>query len=202
MKANKDRSVNFEDSVSIAAIKFIKDNKTVIDPTLGVYELAFRNVKEDITKMEPAFHTLPLVLQTQFRTYGVDSSEAERLAPRLKSMKSILKKLYDAGVPIVAGTDMGFPGFSLARELEIYVEASLSPGQALRTATIIPAQVMGLAQKTGSVKIGKNADLVIIDGNPLTNISNVRQVKVVVKGGKVYDPVTLHKMVGFNVAAN
>jgi imidazolonepropionase-like amidohydrolase len=176
MKKNKDRSINFEDSVSVAAIKFIKDHNTVIDPTIGVYELAYRNVKDDITKMEPAFYTLPL----------------------LKSMKMIVKKLYDAGVPIVAGTDMGFPGFSVARELEIYVEAGLTPAQALKTGTITPAEVMGLGKQTGSVTVGKNADIIIVDGNPLTNISSVRNVKVVIKGGRVYNPVTLHRMVGFS----
>ncbi|QHS56115.1 amidohydrolase family protein [Mucilaginibacter sp. 14171R-50] len=198
MKKNKDRSVNFDDSVSIAAIKFIKDHNTVIDPTVGVYELAYRNVKEDITKLEPAFNTLPLPLQTQFRTYGEDSATVERIAPMLKSMKMIVKKLYDAGVPIVAGTDMGFPGFSVDRELELYVEAGLTPAQALKTGTITPATVMGLDKQTGSVTVGKNADIIIVDGNPLTNISSVRNVKVVIKGGKVYDPDMLHKMVGFS----
>jgi imidazolonepropionase-like amidohydrolase len=198
MKKNKDRSINFDDSVSVAAIKFIKDHNTIIDPTIGVYELAYRNVKDDITKMEPAFYTLPLALQTQFKTYGEDSATVAKIAPMLKSMKKIVKKLYDAGVPIVAGTDMGFPGFSVARELEIYVEAGLTPAQALKTSTITPAQVMGLGKQTGSITVGKNADIIIVDGNPLTNISNVRNVKVVIKGGKVYNPVTLHRMVGFS----
>jgi imidazolonepropionase-like amidohydrolase len=198
MKRNKDKSINFEDSTSVAAIKFLKDHHTVIDPTLGVYEMAYRNVKDDITKLEPAFYTLPLPLQTQFKTYGEDSASAARMEPMLKGMKAILKKLYDAGVPIVAGTDMGFPGFSVARELEIYVEAGLTPAQALRTGTITPAQVMGVAAETGSVTVGKNADLIIVDGNPLQNISSVRNVKVVIKAGKVYDPGTLHKMVGFS----
>jgi imidazolonepropionase-like amidohydrolase len=198
MKKNKDRSVNFEDSVSVAAIKFIKDHNTVIDPTVGVYELAYRNVKDDITKLEPAFNTLPLPLQTQFRTYGQDSATVAKIAPMLNSMKMIVKKLYDAGVPIVAGTDMGFPGFSVARELEIYVEAGLTPAQALKTGTITPAEVMGLGKETGSITVGKNADIIIVDGNPLTNISNVRNVKVVIKAGKVYDPGVLHKMVGFS----
>ncbi|MBB5395583.1 amidohydrolase family protein [Mucilaginibacter sp. AK015] len=197
MKKNKDRSVNFDDSVSIAAIKFIKDHNTVIDPTVGVYELAYRNVKDDINKLEPAFNTLPLPLQTQFRTYGEDSATVARIAPMLKSMKMIVKKLYEAGVPIVAGTDMGFPGFSVDRELELYVEAGLTPAQALKTGTITPATVMGLDKRTGSVTVGKNADIVIVDGNPLINISSVRYVKVVIKGGKVYDPGALHKMVGF-----
>ncbi|RYU91113.1 amidohydrolase [Mucilaginibacter terrigena] len=198
MKKNKDRSVNFDDSVSVAVIKFIKDHHTVIDPTVGVYELAYRNVKDDITKLEPAFYTLPLALQTQFKTYGQDSATVARIAPMLKSMKMIVKKLHDAGVPIVAGTDMGFPGFSVARELEIYVEAGLTLAQALKTGTITPAEVMGLDKQTGSIAAGKIADIIIIDGNPLINISNVRNVKVVIKGGKVYDPGVLHRMVGFS----
>ncbi|MFA6248803.1 MAG: amidohydrolase family protein [Mucilaginibacter sp.] len=198
MKKNKDRSVNFDDSVSVAAIKFIKDHNTVIDPTVGVYELAYRNVKDDITRLEPAFNTLPLPLQTQFKTYGEDSATVAKIAPMLGSMKMIVKKLYDAGVPIVAGTDMGFPGFSVARELELYVEAGLTPAQALKTGTITPAEVMGLGKQTGSIATGKNADIIIVDGDPLTNISNVRNVKVVIKAGKVYDPGTLHRMVGFS----
>jgi imidazolonepropionase-like amidohydrolase len=93
---------------------------------------------------------------------------------------------------------MGFPGFSVARELELYVEAGLTPAQALKTGTITPAEVMGLGKQTGSITAGKNADIIIVDGNPLTNISNVRNVKVVIKAGKVYDPGTLHRMVGFS----
>ncbi|TWR24684.1 amidohydrolase family protein [Mucilaginibacter achroorhodeus] len=198
MKRNKDRSINFDDSVSKATIKFIKDHKTVIDPTIGVYDLALRDVKGDITKMEPAFYTLPLPLQTQFANTGEDSATHAMLMPMLSSMKVLVKKLYDDGVPVVAGTDMGFPGFSVARELELYVEGGLTPAQALKTATLIPAQVMGLEQKTGSISTGKNADILIIHGNPLNNISAVRNVKVVIKGGKVYNPYVLHKMVGFS----
>lgn len=198
MKPNKDRTINFDDSVSRASIKFIKDHKTVIDPTLGVYDFTLRDKNSDITKMEPAFYTLPLPLQTQFINTGLDSATRAPLIPIFNSMKVLVKKLYDEGVPVVAGTDMGFPGFSVAHELELYVEGGLTPAQALKTATIIPAQVMGLAQKTGSISAGKNADIVIIDGDPLTNISAVRNVKTIIKGGKVYNPAVLHKMVGFS----
>ncbi|MFD0792815.1 amidohydrolase family protein [Mucilaginibacter litoreus] len=198
MKRNADRSINFDDSVSKVAIQFVKDHHTVIDPTVGVYDLSLRDVKSDITKMEPAFYTLPLPLQTQFANTGEDSATHARFLPMLNSLKTLVKKLYDEGVPIVAGTDMGFPGFSVARELELYVEGGLTPAQALKTATIIPAQVMGLSQKTGSITTGKNADIIIIDGDPLTNISAVRNVKTIIKGGKVYNPTVLHKMVGFS----
>ncbi|MEO7878727.1 amidohydrolase family protein [Mucilaginibacter sp.] len=198
MKRNKDRSVNFDDSISKAAIKFLADRKVVIDPTVGVYELAYRNVKDDITALEPNFNTLPPTMQTVFKNMGGDAETAARFKPMIESMRQIVKRLYDAGVPIVAGTDMGFPGFSVDRELEIYVGAGLTPAQALKTATITPAQVMGMDKQTGSISTGKNADLIIVDGNPLSNISALRNVKVVIKGGKVYSPTVLHKMVGFS----
>jgi imidazolonepropionase-like amidohydrolase len=198
LKRNKDRSVNFDDSVSIAAIKFIKDHHVVIDPTLGVFELAFRNVKDSITNLEPAYNTLPPPLQTLFKNMGMEPADAIKYKPLMQSMAISVKKLYDAGVIIVAGTDMGFPGFSLDRELELYVNAGLTPAQAIKTATITPAIVMGVDSKTGSIEAGKQADIILVDGDPLNNISDIRKVSVVIKTGRVYDPVALHQMVGFS----
>ncbi|WP_161964354.1 amidohydrolase family protein [Mucilaginibacter endophyticus] len=197
MKRDRDRSIIFDDSVSVAAIKFIKDHHVVIDPTVGVFELAFRNVKDDITKLEPNYYNLPLPLQALFKNMGEEPAQAAKLKPLYESMKKAVKILYDAGVPIVAGTDMGFPGYSVDRELELYVEAGLTPAQAIKTATITPATVMNLNKTTGSIEAGKQADLVIIDGDPLKNISDIRKVSGVIKEGRIYDPVKLHQMVGF-----
>jgi imidazolonepropionase-like amidohydrolase len=198
LKKNKDRSVNFEDPVSVAAIKFIKDHHVVIDPTLGVFELAFRNVKDSITNLEPAFSTLPPPLQILFKNMGMEPDQAVKFQPIMRSMTESVKKIFDAGISIVAGTDMGFPGFSLDRELELYVSAGLTPAEALKTATITPAMVMGINKQTGSVEPGKQADIILVDGNPLINISDIRKVSVVIKAGKVYNPVTLHRMAGFS----
>jgi imidazolonepropionase-like amidohydrolase len=148
--------------------------------------------------MEPAFYTLPLTLQIQFKSMGMDSATAELYKPALKSWGLLVKKLYTAGVPIVAGTDMGFPGYSVARELELYVEGGLTPAQALKTATIIPAQVMGKSAVSGSIAPGKQADLFIVDGNPITNISDVRNVQTVIKDGQLYNPEVLHRLVEFS----
>lgn len=197
MKLNKDNSVNFEDPKSIAAIQFIKDHHTVIDPTVGVFEMVFRSTKDDITLMEPAFYSLPLPLQTIFKNTGENPERAKILKPIYESMAKLVKVLYDAGVPIVAGTDQGFPGYSLDRELELYVQAGLTPMQAIQTATITPATVMKMDQVSGSITMGKQADLVIIDGNPLNNICDIRNVTTVIKSGVVYDPVKMHQMVGF-----
>jgi imidazolonepropionase-like amidohydrolase len=198
LKRNKDRSVDFDDSVSVAAIKFIKDHHVVIDPTLGVFELAFRNVKDSITNLEPAYNTLPPPLQTLFKNMGMEPANATKFRPVMQGMVTSVKKLYDAGVIIVAGTDMGFPGFSLDRELELYALAGLTPAQAIKTATITPAQAMGIDKQTGSIEAGKQADIILVDGDPLKNISDIRKVSLVIKAGRVYDPVALHRMVGFS----
>ena len=112
-------------------------------------------------------------------------------------MLNLIKVLYDKGITLVAGTDMGFPGYSLPRELELYVQSGLTPLQAIQTATITPAKVMGMDKITGSVKIGKQANLLILDANPLTEIRNIRRVNLVIKDGQQYNPHVLHKMVGF-----
>ena len=105
--------------------------------------------------------------------------------------------MYDNGITIVAGTDQGFPGYSLDRELELYVNAGLTPMQAIRTATITPASVMKMDKQTGSVEVGKSADIIIVNGDPLKTIRDIRKVTTVIKGGKIYDPGMLHKLVGF-----
>ncbi|HZY37276.1 MAG TPA: amidohydrolase family protein [Mucilaginibacter sp.] len=197
MKRNKDRSINFDDSTSKAAIKFIKDHHVVIDPTLGVFELSFRSIKDDITQMEPGFYNLPLPLQALFKDTGQDSTGAAKFKPLYDSMVKIVKLLYDNGVTIVAGTDQDFPGYSLDRELELYVGAGLTPMQAIQTATITPAKVMKMDKVSGSIEAGKNADLLIVDGDPLNSIRDIRKVSIVIKAGRVYDPVALHKLVGF-----
>jgi imidazolonepropionase-like amidohydrolase len=198
MKRNKDRSINFEDSTSVAAINFIKQHNVVIDPTLGVFEMSFRNINDDITVLEPAFYTLALPLQAMLKNTGQDSTGAKKFKPLYESMVKIVKKLHDAGVTIVAGTDQGFPGFSVARELELYVQAGLTPADAIQTATITPAKVMNTDKRTGSIDEGKKADIIIVDGDPLKNIREIRKVTTVIQGEHVYDPGTLHKLVGFS----
>jgi imidazolonepropionase-like amidohydrolase len=197
MKRNKDGSVILEDSVSQAALSYLKEKHTVIDATMGVFEMIFRPLEEDILIMEPNYKNLPLPLQQLFTSMGMPAEQAAKLKPRYQGMLNLVKVLYDKGITLVAGTDMGFPGYSLPRELELYVQSGLTPLQALQTATITPAKVMGMDKHTGSIKEGKQANLLILDANPLTQIRNIRRVYLVIKDGQQYDPHVLHKMVGF-----
>ena len=197
MKKNPDKSADLRDTSNAALLDYLKAHHTVIDPTLGVYEMIFRSVKDDIREMEPNFNTLPTPLQVLFQNMGMPADQAKLAGPRMETMLHLVKAMHDKGIPIVAGTDMGFPGYSVARELELYVQAGLTPMEAIQTATIVPAQVMNMDKRTGSVKAGKQADLIIVNGDPLKEIRNIRNVWMVIKEGQQYDPVALHKMVGF-----
>jgi imidazolonepropionase-like amidohydrolase len=97
----------------------------------------------------------------------------------------------------VAGTDQTVPGHSVHREIELYVKAGFTPLEAIQAATIVPARVMKLDKELGTIEVGKKADLIILDGNPLDDISNIRRVKTVVHDGRVYDCGPLWKSVGF-----
>jgi imidazolonepropionase-like amidohydrolase len=191
------RAVDFTDSASIAVLDFIRLHHVVIDPTLGVFELAFRSLKDSITTIEPAFASIPKPLQALFINTGEEPETAQRLKILMDNFKEIVKRMHGQGITIVAGTDMGFPGFSLDRELELYVQSGFTPMEAIRSATIVPATVMGVDSLAGSIERGKRADLILIDGNPLENIRNIRKVTTVIKDGNIYDPWALHHLAGF-----
>ncbi|GAB3829976.1 amidohydrolase family protein [Hymenobacter jeollabukensis] len=192
-----DRTLVLDDTTATRVIGILKARGTVIDPTLGVYEITARSAQDDIRAIEPDFQRLPQPLQALFQSMGTTPERAAQARPILASFGQLTRRLYDAGIPIVAGTDMGFPGSSLARELELYVQAGLTPLQALQCATITPARVMQLQQRSGSIEAGKQADLLILDANPLEQIRNVRRVRLVIKEGQVYEPARMRELADF-----
>lgn len=100
---------------------------------------------------------------------------------------SLVKRLHEAGVPIGAGTDTpigsALPGYSLHTELERLVDAGLSPMDALRAATVRPAEFFGLAHTMGNIEVDQVADLVLLDANPLDDIRNTRKIYKVISRG-------------------
>ncbi|HET9483799.1 MAG TPA: amidohydrolase family protein [Xanthomonadales bacterium] len=103
--------------------------------------------------------------------------------------RRIVGALHAAGVPILAGTDapmpLVYPGYSLHDELELLVESGLSPADALRAATIGPSRVLGLEAEQGTVSVGKRADLVLLDADPLEDIEHTRRIHAVVLDGRL-----------------
>lgn len=176
-------------------IAFLKDHRTVIDDTACLNELLWRPATDPISTIEPGAPYVAPELRDLFD--GVPPSLAEAAKGAFSRMIELLGALHRAGVPIVAGTDQSIPGFSVYRELELYVQAGFTPMEALQAATIIPARAMNVERETGTVEAGKRADLIVLDRNPLDNIRNIRSVRTVVANGVLFDPAPLWKSVGF-----
>jgi imidazolonepropionase-like amidohydrolase len=177
-------------------IALMAQRKTVVDPTLPWNELLGHAPTVPIESFEPGVSSVaePLALSYRSVVNNVTASVAqEGLARQL----AIVKALHGAGVPIVAGTDGAVPGYSLLRSVELYVKAGLRPMEALLSATSVPARAMGLQSEVGTIQPGRWADLVVLDANPLTDISNIRRVRWVVTRGQAYDAAALRRVAGF-----
>jgi imidazolonepropionase-like amidohydrolase len=84
----------------------------------------------------------------------------------------------------------------LHRELELYVQAGVAPGEAIRIATENGARYSGLLHETGTIERGKRADLILVDGDPTRDISDIRRISYVLKGGVGYAPAELYEAFG------
>ena len=173
-------------------LKLAAEHKVVLTPTAVVIEPfeMERNHMEEQKK----YYTL--------EAWGKISEAIENPPSRgndhiLDKNKRFIKMAFDAGCILTTGTDqVGFrilPGFSLWREMEIFSEAGLESIDVLKAATINGAYAIGRSDLLGSIEPGKLADFVILEANPLDDISSVRKVHRVIKGGIVYEPDKLLK---------
>jgi imidazolonepropionase-like amidohydrolase len=134
------------------------------------------------------------------RAAGADAASVTARHDHFERMAAILPLLQQAGVTIIAGTDAGFlnsfnyPGIGLHDELSLFVKQGLTPAQALSAATRAGPAWFGQLDRYGSVEVGKAADLVLLDRNPLQDIAATRAIATVVMRGKTYDRAALDAM--------
>jgi len=183
---------------------FIADlarRKTLVDPTIVIFE---GMLTQEGGKPHPAYAPYmgiisPVLERSVFTAGGyplVEGHTREDYRKSYAKMVELVGKLHKAGVPILAGTDGA--GIELVRELEIYQQAGFTPAEALQSVTILPARVVGADKRTGSIAIGKEADMVLVDGDPSKELGALRRVLTVVSDGYLMDADELRKAAGYS----
>ena len=173
--------------------------KITVDPTLVVAESLYVPENGDLSPAyAPFVGTLPPTVERGFRQGGfvmppgVTRADFRASFTRLSELVGVL---HEAGVPIVAGTDG--TGMELVRELELYVAAGFTPAEALASATLQTARLVHADARTGSIAVGKAADLVLVDGDPSIRIGDLRHTRIVMMDGKLMDANALRAAGGF-----
>jgi imidazolonepropionase-like amidohydrolase len=194
------KDVDLEGPAIKAILGAMVSRRIYSDPTMVAFESLYVPENGDLSpSYAPFVGTLPPTTERGFRTGGFavpkDLTRADYRASWAK-MVALLGRMHAAGVPIVAGTDGA--GIEIVHELEIYVQAGFTPAEALAAATIVPARLVGQDTRTGSVKVGKTADLALIDGDPSARIGDLRQTRVVMLDGKLLDADALRTAAGFS----
>jgi imidazolonepropionase-like amidohydrolase len=189
--------LDFQTPEAQKAIEFFKAHKTVFDPTLAIFEWSLHPADKPFASIEPGAAKVPRQLAGAINNTGVPASAVPQAMAIMERYFAIVGALHRAGLPIVAGTDQTVPGHSLYREIELYVKSGFTPMEAIQAATLVPARVMKLDNEVGTVEVGKRADLIILERDPLDNIRNIRTAKSVITAGRMYDCAQLWQSVGF-----
>jgi Tol biopolymer transport system component/imidazolonepropionase-like amidohydrolase len=175
-------------------IDLLTASKMTLTPTIGIQGgFRLQTLRDPSWIDDPRIQTLypPFVWQRwrdETRTpapAAIIDAAARLVTPQERTVYEVVK----GGGRVIAGTDAPINpyGLSLLMEMENYASGGLTPVEVLRTATTVAADALGAAADLGSIEPGKLADLVVVDGNPLANIRDLRRVKRVMKDGQVYE---------------
>lgn len=178
-------------------LDLLAKHATVVDPTLAIFEMIFTTAPDELDAISrPYRDRLPAQATRSGGGPALDAPGDKRATYRASfaAMLKMLKRLYDRGIPIVAGTDAG--GLAYPRELELYVAAGIPAPEVLALATLGAARIMRQDREVGSITAGKRADLVLLDGDPTRDISAVRNTDLVIARGVVYDADELYSAAG------
>ena len=189
--------LNLDSPEAQKALTFLKDHHTVVDPTMALFELFTATTAKPPASFEPGINKIAPELAQPLTDVEPPSERSQIGEKLLEKQLAIVNALHKAGIPVVAGTDQAVPGYSLHREIELYVQAGFTPMEALQAATIVPARAMGIDKEVGTVEKGKRGDLILINGNPLEDIHATRNVEYVITNGAMYHTAELWQSVGF-----
>ncbi|MEI9918620.1 MAG: amidohydrolase family protein [Bacteroidota bacterium] len=180
-------------------ILFLKEKNIVVDPTIGIFEQMFVNKPGELANgYSSIIGMFPADFRRNFYNGGLPGMKdhPQEYAASFDNMMKMLKALHTNGIVVLPGTD-DFPGFALHRELELHSLAGIPNADVLRAATFTSAKVAGKDSEFGTVEVGKKANLILIDGDPLAHISDIRKVELTIKNGNLYEPKALYASYGF-----
>ena len=184
-------------------VKLLQDRHTTLDPTLSIFEDMFLTRTGEIPRgFQPIAKRLPPQVRRGLLSSGLTPPAGmdQQYRKSFAKMVELVGVMYRAGIPIEAGTD-SMVGFALHRELELHVQAGIPPARVLQDATLNAARIMGMDRDLGSITAGKLADLTLVDGDPVANISDVRKTVLVVKDGVLYRPAEMYSALGVSPSA-
>jgi imidazolonepropionase-like amidohydrolase len=179
-------------------IKLLQDHHTRLDLTLTVFEDQYMSRPGQIPPgFKPVASRLPAQVRRGLLTAGMTPPAGmdDTYKKSFAKMLDFAGMLYRAGLSIEDGTD-NMAGFALHRELELDVQAGIPASQVLQNATLNAARIMSLDKDLGSIAPGKLADVTLVDGNPVANISDIRKTVLVVKDGVLYNSAELYSELG------
>ena len=184
-------------------IQLIHDREMFVITTLVVEEYSGRRRLADlrfldqplIAETTPPWFLAELRAEATRKLSEAEQKDAEKSAAGFDEMKRNVKKLTDAGVLVAAGTDAPYPGVfqgeAIHHEMELLVEAGMTPLEAIRMATYNASQIMHAEQEWGSLQAGRLANLMIVSGNPAVRITDSRKIDLVILNGKILDRASL-----------
>lgn len=196
LPAQKAATLDLHSEAMKEFIQLLKSKNITVDPTLTAFEEMFTARDRQVSAgFQSIVDHFPQQWQRNIRAgggglpvpEGMDHTYKESFNVFLK----ITKLLYDNGIRIVPGTD-GLAGFDLHRELELYVKAGIPSNKVLQLATYGTATYTGKDKEYGSIEEGKIADIVLVEGNPIEDISNLHRIKLIITQGKIFDAARLY----------
>ncbi len=185
-------SEEFRDFVAL-----LRANDVAVDPTVAIFFDMFTQVPGEPKLTQAAIHaSLPSQVARQSLKGGlaVPPGERERYAASARRMLDVIAALHAADVQLLAGTD-ALAGFALHSEMNLYADAGIPPMDVLGIATLESARVMGADNEVGAVEPGLRADLILVDGRPDKDMSQIRRVTWVMRDGVAYDPAVLRELI-------
>jgi imidazolonepropionase-like amidohydrolase len=180
-------------------VRLMKQHGTALDTTAVILEqLMMSRARQVPMGQEDFLSHMPIGFQRYRKRSFVTiagKAEADAYQSGYDKMLETIAMLHKQGIRLLPGTDDA-TGFSVQREIELYVKAGLTPAEALRTATLGAEEFLGRADRLGSIAKGKLADFVLVPGDPTKDISAIRRPRMVLRGGVVYFPSEIYAALG------